>query len=302
MHVSLDSALGRQRRLNSVGESVLQIAPSAAAAYSLRSLTGGDPKVVRVRRDTGGGAGDNDEQDFTASGISSGALVDFVGSGNDGFVETWYDQSGNNRHSIQDTKARQPIIVEAGVFQDGLKFTHTDTTNGKRLFVPRTTADLGTEFALVWVGKVTSSTSSISTILGATRNVVSFATGTVGLCIKSNTGTSYFINEQTTSAREILSQSSVITLNEDSVVFANYDDASALLSVDGSTSTATFSSPVLTRAKNLGIMNATGNSTAQYRTQESPTGICREVLVYDTNQTDNRVALETNINNQYNLF
>jgi len=73
MHVSLDSALGRQRRLNSVGESVLQIAPSAAAAYSLRSLTGGDPKVVRVRRVI-----DNGESDFTASGISSGALVDFV--------------------------------------------------------------------------------------------------------------------------------------------------------------------------------------------------------------------------------
>jgi len=220
----------------------------------------------------------------------------------DGFVETWYDQSGNGRDSTNTTASQQPIIVEAGVFQDGLKFTHTDTTNGKRLFVPRTTADLGTEFALVWVGKVTSSTSTISNILGATRNVVSFATGTVGLSIKSNTGTSYFINEQTTSAREILLQSSVITLNEDSVVFANYDDASVLLSVDGSTSTTTFSSPVLTRAKNLGIMNATGNSTSNYRTQESPTGICREVLVYDTNQTDNRVALETNINNQYNLF
>jgi hypothetical protein len=73
MHVSLDSALGRQRRLNSVGESVLQIAPSAAAAYSLRSLTGGDPKVVRVRR-----ASDNHEQDFTASEVSSGALTSFV--------------------------------------------------------------------------------------------------------------------------------------------------------------------------------------------------------------------------------
>jgi hypothetical protein len=56
-----------------VGESVLQIAPSAAAAYSLRSLTGGDPKVVRVRR-----ASDNHEQDFTASGVSSGALTSFV--------------------------------------------------------------------------------------------------------------------------------------------------------------------------------------------------------------------------------
>ena len=73
MHISLDSALGRQRRLNSVGESVLQIAPNAAAAYSLRSLTGGDPKVVRVRRVI-----DNAESDFTAAGISSGALTSFV--------------------------------------------------------------------------------------------------------------------------------------------------------------------------------------------------------------------------------
>ena len=73
MHVSLDSALGRQRRLNSVGESVLQIAPNAAAAYSLRSLTGGDPTVVRVRRGS-----DNHEQDFTVSEVSAGALTSFV--------------------------------------------------------------------------------------------------------------------------------------------------------------------------------------------------------------------------------
>ena len=73
MHISLDSALGQQRRLNQVGESVTQIAPDPAAAYSLRSITGGDPKVVRVRRES-----DNHEQDFTASEVSSGALVDFV--------------------------------------------------------------------------------------------------------------------------------------------------------------------------------------------------------------------------------
>ena len=73
MHISLDSALGRQRRLNSVGESVLQIAPNAAAAYSLRSLTGGDPQVVRVRR-----ASDNGERDFTSSEITSGEMVSWV--------------------------------------------------------------------------------------------------------------------------------------------------------------------------------------------------------------------------------
>ncbi len=72
MHISLDSALGRQRRLNQVGETISSIA-APTAAYSLRSITGGDPKVVRVRRDS-----DNHEQDFTASEVSSGALVDFV--------------------------------------------------------------------------------------------------------------------------------------------------------------------------------------------------------------------------------
>jgi hypothetical protein len=72
MHISLDSALGQQRRLNQVGETISSIA-APTAAYSLRSLTGGDPKVVRVRRES-----DNNERDFTASEVSSGALVDFV--------------------------------------------------------------------------------------------------------------------------------------------------------------------------------------------------------------------------------
>ena len=73
MHISLDSALGRQRRLNSVGESVFQIAPDASAGYSLRSLTGGDPSVVRVRRDS-----DNGERDFRSSEINSGEMVSWV--------------------------------------------------------------------------------------------------------------------------------------------------------------------------------------------------------------------------------
>ena len=109
MHISLDSALGRQRRLNSVGESVLQIAPNAAAAYSLRSLTGGDPKVVRVRR-----ASDNGEQDFTASGVTSGALTSFVNedvtiyqsdfsAGVNGFVQTITTTATGNQDGVSDS-------------------------------------------------------------------------------------------------------------------------------------------------------------------------------------------------------
>ena len=107
MHVSLDSALGRQRRLNQVGETITSIA-APTAAYSLRSLTGGDPLAVRVRRSS-----DNSEQDFTVSGINSGALVAFIGSGNNGFVRTWYDQIGSN-DLVQSTANDQPKIVDSG--------------------------------------------------------------------------------------------------------------------------------------------------------------------------------------------
>ena len=82
----------------------------AVAAYSLRDLSvRRNAPVVRVRRSS-----DNTEQDFTAAQVTDGTLTAFCGAG-DGFVRTWYDQSGNNQDAIQVTAAEQPRIVDAGV-------------------------------------------------------------------------------------------------------------------------------------------------------------------------------------------
>jgi hypothetical protein len=70
MHTSLDQALGRPPRPNRVGQSILNIGGDASAAYSLRSLTGGEPKAVRIRRD-----GDNEERDFTTAEIGTEAAA-----------------------------------------------------------------------------------------------------------------------------------------------------------------------------------------------------------------------------------
>ena len=81
----------------------------AFAAYSLRNLSSNTTNVVRVRRSS-----DDAEQDFTADEVSDGTLTTFVGGSNDGFVTTWYDQSGNSNHSTQASAAAQPKVVANG--------------------------------------------------------------------------------------------------------------------------------------------------------------------------------------------
>jgi hypothetical protein len=92
---------------------LLDIYPSAAAAYSLRLLrTAYTGSAIRVRR-----ASDNTEQNigFTAlGGLDTSALTTFC-SGTNGFVTTLYDQSGNSgRNATQTTAANQPQIVSNG--------------------------------------------------------------------------------------------------------------------------------------------------------------------------------------------
>lgn len=91
---------------------ILDLYPSAAAAYSLRKLRSAyTGSAIRVRRSS-----DNTEQDigFTALvELDTTSLTTFCGSGN-GFVTTWYDQSGNANNATQSTAANQPQIVSSG--------------------------------------------------------------------------------------------------------------------------------------------------------------------------------------------
>jgi hypothetical protein len=87
----------------------------AAAAYSLRKLSSTySGNAIRVRRSS-----DNTETNigFDGSGnLDQAALTTFVGAGN-GFVTTWYDQSGNGKNANQTSASNQPRIVNSGVIE-----------------------------------------------------------------------------------------------------------------------------------------------------------------------------------------
>ena len=85
----------------------------AAAGYSLRNLSSSwtTSDVVEVRRSS-----DNATSGFTATEVSDGTMLAWVGTGgtDNGFVTTWYDQSGNTNNAVQATTTKQPKIVSAG--------------------------------------------------------------------------------------------------------------------------------------------------------------------------------------------
>ncbi len=85
------------------------------AAYSLRKLRAGyTGAAIRVRRTP-----DNTEQDigFDSNGdLDTAALTSFVGSGN-AHIQTWYDQSTNANHAVQNTSGAQPHIVYNGTIK-----------------------------------------------------------------------------------------------------------------------------------------------------------------------------------------
>ena len=107
--------------INQLNRAILdQLSVQGAAAYSLRKLRNAyTGNAIRVRRSS-----DNAEADigFASNGdLDTAALLAHVGSGN-GFVTTWYDQSGNARNATQATAANQPQIVSNGAIE---------TQNGK---------------------------------------------------------------------------------------------------------------------------------------------------------------------------
>jgi hypothetical protein len=113
---------------------VLDDYPNAAAAYSLRLLRSAyTGSAIKVRR----AVGSPSEKDigFVNNQLDVADLESFC-SGTNGFVVTWYDQSGNSRNATQTTAANQPQIVSSGsvIITNGKPAAQLDGVNDSLIF------------------------------------------------------------------------------------------------------------------------------------------------------------------------
>jgi len=88
--------------------------PLAAADFSLRKKRVGHTQAVRVRAASGTNAGNDKIIGFDSNGELNITALENWCDGGDGFVNKWFDATGNGNHVFQTTASFQPKIVSAG--------------------------------------------------------------------------------------------------------------------------------------------------------------------------------------------
>lgn len=253
----------------------------AAAAFSLRKLRSAyTGSAIRVRRSS-----DNTETDigFNVGGeLDTIALITFVGAGN-GFVRTWYDQSGNGKNITQITTGNQPSIVISGVVRlfnskPSLYFSNSTLTlldTSLTLIQPNT-------YFVVSEGTTTNNTGYRTIndgffVTGANRN--SFG--------KSDTNVYYLY------AGSLISSTTTYSTIK-SLITAIFNSASSYLYRN---QTALISNQNAGNISQLGIYF--GGASA---TQNLYEGYFPEYIIYNSNQSANRTGIESNINSFYSIY
>tara|TARA_R110000782_G_scaffold86510_4_gene167699 strand:+ start:382 stop:1170 length:789 start_codon:yes stop_codon:yes gene_type:complete len=247
---------------------LLDLYPNASAAYSLRYLSASfvGNNVILVRRSS-----DNAEQGFAPYEMTNGTLTSFVGAG-DGFVKTWYDQSGNGNNATQSTTSAQPKIIASGVIElnNGRPCSKFDGVNDTLIF----------------------SQENVYSSFSVENAVLTGGFGTLG-----NTSNSNIIGDlNSTAARIRLNNTNYdfnVTNPENSLSVLNRSVNNYSMFVN---SVASSNNP---RSLSFDMtLNAMMNRSNTFFYE----GCLQEVILYPTDQNSNIAAIQTNINDYYSIY
>jgi hypothetical protein len=271
--------------------------PNAAAAYSLRLLSSSyTGNCIEVRRSS-----DNALQNigFVNGVLDTASLLSFVGAGN-GFVRTWYDQSGNVNDCVQ-TNNNAPLIVING---DLVKNTNNinsidfESTGGRvRLEFTQKNAISGVDYIGVFT-MYQNLSDSVRDFFGFTlpNNNARFVIADSRINpFRTRFEFRRLDNSPISSAEELTAST---TDNKVMTFIRNYANASNLIRRNGVITISSITSDTgLTATSNAGTNSGIGSTF-----NNTVVKFISEIILYNTNQDDNIIGIESNINDYYNIF
>ena len=261
---------------------ILDEYPGAAAAYSLRLLNTdytGDAIVVRR-------ASDNTTQSigFVDGELDTDTLNTFCSATN-GFVTTWFDQSGNANNLVQSTAASQPKIydsVNGVITENGKPAIYTDGVDD---FIESPLLSLSNPNTQFFVFKTLGT--GPSDVIGGLRTGDSAAPSLIG----ADTNNLYVYQNGPQFSPKI-------THNQNQVLIT------AKSSTTGTDWAAFYNSNIVTNGgEDIGLL---AGSLIRLGSQGALVGFgenyLQEYILYDSDETSNRTGIETNINNYYSIY
>ena len=265
-------------------EGLLDIVPGAAVALSaarlLRSDYTGD--AIRVRR-----ASDNTEQDIGFDGdglLDESALATFC-AGTDGFIRTWYDQSGNGNDATQAATASQPKVYDSvtGVDLENAKPSLAfDGVND--VLIAASSVTVGLNHTLVIVGKGLAT--ATDDVFSVDRFEARIQSNSYALLYDGEPSQYYFTPSTSNQFSFFGGRKSA-----DDLTYASINGGLQLSSTAKTSDLwgTTTRQPTI-GARNLGSLGLFWEGKVQ------------EVILYLTDQSANRFAIEANINANYLIY
>jgi hypothetical protein len=262
---------------------LLDLYPNAAAAYSLRKLRSAyTGSAIRVRRSSGG------EQNigFVDNVLDTASLLSFVGSG-DGFVTTWYDQSGNAENLTQTIAAYQPQIVTSGVVltRNSKPILQTDGSRYMlNLFFPLY-GNIGSIFFSIYLTSARASVAMMSGLNDPLANEQHWPS-------RSGTGDNRYYNSlaNLTLAPLPTGLNLISIFQNTSTQVGNAFENSVQVATNYTTNNGELGG-------SLTVFARFGGNNALLNEYGIP-----EFIIYPSNQSSNRTGIESNINSYYGIY
>lgn len=284
---------------------LLDLYPSAAVAYSLRKLRSAyTGSAIRVRASTSGAEGDvsfdvnstisaSSTVTVTAvgtSGLSIGQQVTFStfwnagGSNQNVFVTIWYDQSGNENNATQTTQANQPQIVSSGVIiLAGSKpsIVFDGTNDSLSLVTTIENVNINSSHYQSFVGE-----------RGAAGRAMLFLSSSVSggdyVLTHWDDNKFYFYANPT----QIFSSLSANTNSSLSLITGQNNSNTVSIFINSTSIPGSNSDNLFTRK-----INTIGKYSFRFTNSK-----LSESVFYLSNQSTNRIGIETNINTHYGIY